>query len=260
MPELPDVENKKQYLDATSLHKDIRRAEVKDDSVLEVAPQTLKKHLESQSFEDTARTGKYLFAAVDAKWLVLHFGMTGGLSYAEDSGSIPDHTRVLFHFEDGGRLAYTCQRMLGSIDMTDHPEQFIDQHDLGDDALQVNLDTFRDILNSKRGMIKTALMDQSTIAGIGNIYSDEMLYQSHIHPKTKINDLDEDQVKGLHGHMQRILNTAISNQADPEEMPDSYLIMHRQEGASCPNGDGTVKRIEVSGRGCYICPDCQQKQ
>src|SRR5699024_2134801 len=97
-------------------------------------------------------------------------------------------------------------------------------------------------------------------AGIGNIYSDEMLYQSHIHPKTKINDLDEDQVKGLHGHMQRILNTAISNQADPEEMPDSYLIMHRQEGASCPKLDGTEKPIEISGRGFDICQDCHQKQ
>src|SRR5690625_3558467 len=121
MPELPDVQVIKQYIDATSLHKKITRVEVKDESVLEVVPQTLRKHVESQSIEETKRTGKYLFLSVDSKWLAWHFGMTGNVNYTENSDAIPKHTLLLFHFNNGGRLTYICQRKLGSIDITDHP-------------------------------------------------------------------------------------------------------------------------------------------
>lgn len=101
-------------------------------------------------------------------------------------------------------------------------------------------------------------MDQNMIAGIGNVYSDEILYQCKIHPETKTTELDEDQIKDLYNSMHRIFKTSINNNADPDEMPDRYLISHRSEEEDCPECGGKVKRIEVSGRGCFICPNCQE--
>jgi formamidopyrimidine-DNA glycosylase len=259
MPELPDVEIFKQYADATSLHKIIDEIEINDDSVLEISGPTLQKHLKSHPFEKTERRGKHLFlSAGSQKWLMMHFGMTGGLKYSEQENAVPGHSRLLFHFSNGGYLAYISQRKLGKIDLTESPDKFCEEHQLGTDALEMSLNSFQELLNNKNGMIKTALMDQKMIAGLGNVYSDEILYQCKIHPKTKAKQLDEEQISQLHSTMQRILKTSIRNGADPGKMPDHYLITHREEDADCPDCGGSVHRIKVAGRGCYICPDCQQ--
>lgn len=259
MPELPDVEIYKQYIDSTSLHKTLDQIDVKDDSVMNESAQTFEEQLKSRSFEETRRRGKRLFISTNSeKWLMLHFGMTGSLQYWEDENNIPDHTRMIFRFEKGGKLAYICPRKLGTVDLTDSPDNFCEEHHIGIDALEADADDFRELLNNKRGMIKTALMDQKTIAGLGNVYSDEVLYQCNIHPKTKTNKLDDEQISSLYQTMQRILKTSINNQADPQKMPDHYLINHRQEGADCPDCAGSIKRLKVAGRGCYICPVCQK--
>lgn len=260
MPELPDVETFKRYIDSTSLHKKIRRVEIKDKQTLNNAAQTIKRRIESQAFESTERHGKYLLISAGSDtWLAVHFGMTGTVKYQQKENGYPDHCRVAFHFQDDGYLAYICQRKLGSIEVIDDPAKFKEENELGKDALAIDLEEFRSLLSDKRGMIKSALMDQSTIAGIGNVYSDEILYQCKIHPKTKIKELDDSQIKELHGRMKRILETAINNQANPQDMPSHYLITHRSEGGNCPDCGGKVKRIEVSGRGCYICAECQKQ-
>lgn len=259
MPELPDVETYKQYVDSTSLHQQVEKVIVKDDSTLEVAPQTLRRHVESKSFEGTERIGKHLFLSLDDEWLMMHFGMTGTLQYGKDKDATPDHIHLLFQFSNGARLAYICQRKLGSVDLTESPEKFANEHHLGPDALDITRDDFKELLHNKRGMIKSALMDQSAMAGVGNVWSDEVLYQTKIHPKTKTSSLSDEQMNELYRNMRRILETSIRNQAKPEKLPDHYLVGHREEGAQCPDCGGKVERIEVSGRGCYICPNCQEQ-
>lgn len=258
MPELPDIETYKRYVDSTSLYQQIAQVIVKDDSTLEVSPQTLRKHVKSKSFEETERIGKHLFLSVADEWLMMHFGMTGTLQYGNDEESTADHTHVLFRFNNGAHLAYNCQRKLGAIDLTESPDKFADEHNLGPDALDIELDDFRKILENKRGMIKSALMDQSAIAGVGNVWSDEVLYQTKIHPEKKITDLTDKQIKKLHQNMRRIFKTSIKNQAKVKSLPDHYLVGHREDGADCPDCGGQIKRIEISGRGCYICPECQK--
>ena len=260
MPELPDVEIFKKYVDSTSLHKKVNQVEVKDSSVLKVASQTLKNNLEARTFEKAERRGKHLFVSTnDQKWLALHFGMTGSLYYSETKNDFPAHTLVLFHFDSGGHLAYGCQRKLGAIDVAESPDQFCEEHDIGEDALEVGRDTFRQLLGKEQRMIKSVLMDQSVIAGLGNIYSDEVLYQTKIHPKTKTSNLSDEQIKNLYQNIQRILKTSVNNQADPEKLPTHYLITHRKEGAECPECGSPIKRIKISGRGSYFCPNCQKK-
>lgn len=260
MPELPDVEIIKQKIDSTSLRKTINRVEVKDEQVLNISAQTLRKHVEQKQFQKTQRLGKYILTDLGSdKGLAMHFGMTGNVVYKEKEDDYPQYARVVFHFSDDGFLAYTTRRKLGSIDVIDDPEQFKQKKNLGVDALEVDYKSFQSLIKNKRSMIKTALMDQNTIAGIGNVYSDEILYQCKIHPETKTTDLKENQIKDLYNSMRRIFKTSINNGADPNEMPNRYLISHRDESEECPECGGKVKRIEISGRGCYICPECQKR-
>lgn len=262
MPELPDVEIFKRYLDSTSLHQEISSAEVKNEKVLgDVFARKLEKELVGKRFQSARRHGKYLFVELDGGgWLLLHFGMTGYLKYFKDMEYEPSHDRFLVTFDNGFHLAFDCQRMLGKVDLVESPEALISSEGLGPDPFTLDFPAFRERLEGKRGAIKSALMDQRVFAGIGNVYSDEILFQSRIHPKTNTGQLVEDDLKNLFDDTHRVLQTAIECGANPDEMPDSFLLSRRSEGAECPGNNGRVEKIQVSGRTAYYCPVCQPAQ
>ncbi len=259
MPELPDVERMKQHIDETSLNKNIERVEVKDKGVLDNSPQTLRRHVEGHSFDNTKRIGKNLFVDIESdQWLWMHFGMTGDLKYFSNGNEMPKYSRAIFHFDNNGALAYVSRRKLGSIRVVEDLQKFIDEKGLGEDAMSMSKDDFFNILRNKHSMIKSALMDQKIVAGIGNVYADEILYQCKIHPKTKTDALSDDQLKDLYTKMRRIFKTAVNNNADAQSMPSHYLITHRRKGEECPDCSGEIERIKVGGRSTYFCPDCQK--
>lgn len=261
MPELPDVETFGRYVAATSLHQRIECIDVDAPRMLKgVSPEMLERRLEGQRFRSTRRHGKYLFIEIDGNgWLLLHFGMTGYLDYGKEQNALPTHSRLVVHFANGYRLAGIWQRRLGRIGLAQSPAKFIEDEGLGPDALEpgIALEDFKAMLHGRRGSIKSALMDQSFIAGIGNIYSDEMLFQAEIHPGKDARTLDDDQLARLHAKMLHVLNTAIDRQADPERLPKSWLLPHREDGEKCPRCNGTVKSLRISGRTAYLCPTCQ---
>ena len=263
MPELPDVEVFKRYLDATSLHQEIADVEVYSHQVLtDINAEGLREKLRGHAIESTRRHGKYLFGEIGEDgtgWLVLHFGMTGNLKYFKDMEQGPSYEQVLIAFANGYHLAYESQRKLGEVRVIDDVAQFVAQKDLGPDALDVDRATFKSLLAGRRGMIKSALMDQSLIAGIGNVYSDEILYQERLHPRTPVKHLDEEAVEAIFHTMKEVLQTAIDCQAIPDQFPDSYIIPHRHGDGPCPGCGGAVERVKVSGRSAYYCPECQTK-
>jgi formamidopyrimidine-DNA glycosylase len=106
-------------------------------------------------------------------------------------------------------------------------------------------------------MIKSALMDQSLMAGIGNVYSDEILFQVGLHPRAPVKELGEGEREELYRTVTEVLETAIDRQAKPEEFPAGYLTPHRHDGGKCPQCGGEVQRVKVAGRGAYYCP-CRQ--
>ncbi|MGD8748632.1 MAG: zinc finger domain-containing protein [Balneolaceae bacterium] len=118
---------------------------------------------------------------------------------------------------------------------------------------------FIGLFKNKKGMIKTALIDQRLIAGIGNECSDEILFQSGIHPKTDIKKLDKEKLKKIFRNMRSVLKTKIKSGFDYDKLPDSYIFKHRSKGAECPNCGGTIEKIKVGGRSAYYCPNCQPK-
>ena len=180
MPELPDVVGFKKYLDATSLHQRIQSTECLDDRFIkEVSRQRLQQRLKGAELEGSDRWGKWLFVDLsEGGRLVLHFGMTGQLDYGEDRGEPPEHARLVLHFANGRRLAVISQRMIAQASYTEDSSAFGREHELGPDALDRKLDvrSFLELMRGRRGSIKSALMNQSVIAGIGNVYSDEVLF------------------------------------------------------------------------------------
>jgi len=154
VPELPDVETLKRYIDSTSLHHRIKKVEVDAPRMLRVAPRSLRKALEGSEFSETVRHGKNLLIRVKGGlWLHLHFGMSGTLEYSKDAGERPEHTHLLLHFANGYRLAGTWQRRLGRIGLADDPTAFADAQDLGPDALdpKIGFKDFKQRLQERRG-------------------------------------------------------------------------------------------------------------
>lgn len=261
MPELPDVETYKRYLDSTSLNKKIDQvSEINKKILKNTSKKKLKESLIKTKFINTERHGKYLFLLNSKKiWTVVHFGMTGFVKYFKDLEDKPSHTRLLFHFDNGYYLAFDNQRLLGKIELTKNQEEYIRSKNLGIDALHVSFDVFQDLFQAKRGMIKSALMDQSVIAGIGNIYADEILFQSEIYPKTKVNQLDTDDLKNMYDNMQEIFDIAINTKVNTNDFPDTYIIPNRTKNGVCPKDGEKLKTIKVNGRTTYFCPIHQKK-
>ncbi len=265
VPELPDVEVFRRYFDATSLHKKIRSVAVRDRDMLEGAsPSGLEKKLAGRCFRSTRRHGKYLFAeATSSSWLVLHFGMTGFLKYFKKPEEQPGHERLRIRFSNGYSLVYDCQRKLGELRLIRDPDGFVTEKNLGPDALSEELDpdAFIEALSRSRGSIKSALMNQDLLAGLGNVYSDEILFQAGVDPRAKTNKLDEDTLRDIFRTMRKeVLPQAIEAQADPSRLPDAYMIPRRQEGGRCPKCNSPFKRVKVSGRTAYLCGKCQRRQ
>lgn len=257
MPELPDVEAFKRYCDQSILKKNIEEVNVKVNRMLEVSKNTLRKHLKGKRFESTFRHGKHLFLILnDGYELVLHFGMSGSLSCFKQKE--PEYSRMIVQFSNGYNLAYTTVRKLGSINIIKDRGKFIENKNLGPDALSVSFEEFKNIIEDRRSYAKTTLMNQKIIAGIGNIYSDEILFQAGIHPKVKISELEESKLMELFNETKEVLKTAIDKNADTQKLPENFLISHREIGAKCPVCGGEIKRISISGRHGYYCPKCQK--
>ena len=263
MPELPDVEYFRSYMNSTSLHKKIKKVEVKNSKVLgKVTAASLKKNLKGTKFQSTKRHGKNLFVELsNKKWLTMHFGMTGYLTYYKNNESVNNHVRILFNFSNGYHLAYNCIRMLGRVDLVDEPSAYIKKKKLGVDPFEyiLSFNDFLKLFRKRNGSIKAALMNQSILAGIGNIYSDEILFQSGIHPAVNVKKLKENELKDIYQKMNSILKKAISVNANPDELPRNYLLTHRNPGEDCPKCSGKIKRQTIGGRSSYFCNKHQKK-
>lgn len=261
MPELPDVEVFRRYVDSTCLYQPIERVRVMEERILEGAtPKPFSRRITGQSFESTDRHGKHLFIHLSGgDVLAVHFGMTGWFNYYKSPQDQPQYTYFTFDFQNGYHLAYVIPRKLGSLELIESMEDFVDAKGLGPDVYKPSFGRgdFQNLLKGRRGMIKSTLMNQEIMAGVGNVYSDEILFQTREHPKRLVKDFSPDELEELYDGMQQVLETAIQYQANPEGFPDSWLIPRRSEGEKCPNCDGEIKRIKVAGRAGYFCPSCQ---
>lgn len=254
MPELPDVEYFRIYAQSTCLHQKIETVNTEENRVFKMPADDIGRNLVGNSFKSAGRIGKYLFLKINTGMsLVLHFGMTGYLKYYWGKDSEPDYSPLIIKFDNGYNLAYINIRKLGRVLITDDVEDFSKKKELGPDAMSLDEDEFVKILQKSRGYLKTTLMNQKKIAGLGNVYTDEILYQMGLSPKMKMEDVKNGDIEEIYKKMNKVLTTAINRRANPEEFPENYLIRRRSPGSECGICDGKIGRITVGGRSTYFC-------
>jgi formamidopyrimidine-DNA glycosylase len=261
MPELPEVETFKRYLDSTSLHQRITNVDVRDAYVLKrVSARQLARRLKGRRFENSHRHGKHLFVrAGDELWLRLHFGMTGWLQYLKRNEEPPKTARVLFSFANNRRLAFDDQRKFGEIELIEDVDEFVQTRSLGSDALEVSLSQFKAIAGKHRGAVKAILLNQQLIAGIGNLYADEILFRTRMHPATDAARLSDKDLTRLFHATRYVLEKAIALKTDFNRLPKSWLLTHRGKGAKCPRCGSGLKSATIGGRTSWFCPHCQKR-
>lgn len=261
MPELPEVETYGRYFARHALAQKIERVEVRDERILGTTRKdAFMRRLKGRSFETVRRHGKHLFVAAEREWLHLHFGMSGDLAYYRDRAEEPRFARIVFHFDGGAHLAFEDMRLFGLAELIDSPDELIRESGLGPDPLDpaFNYARFEALLARRRGAIKSLLMSQEVIAGLGNLYVDEMLYQSDVHPRRAVDRVFDEERRVLFTSMRRILRDSLVRHQKGKDYPPRYLIPNREEGERCPRCGGTIRRTVVFGRTTYFCAKHQR--
>lgn len=259
MPELPDVEEYRSRITPV-LNREITNVKVTDNDFVGLTERTMKRHFKGKKFSMTSRRGKHLFVHTNNHdVVVMHFGMTGEINIIPANEDLPEYTKIAWTIADAKIICYINKRKLGFVEITQDVDKYIEEKELGKDALEFSSEGFIKSVQTKSSAIKSALTDQSLIAGIGNVYADEILYQCGIYPGRKVDDLTDDALNDIFGKMRDVLTTAIKKHAEVDKLPDSYLLPHREEGAKCPACKGKIKKIKLSGRSTYYCPSCQKK-
>ncbi|MGH3388580.1 MAG: Fpg/Nei family DNA glycosylase [Actinomadura sp.] len=256
MPELPDVEGFRRVL-AEHTGAPIRAVRVYDPGVLRgVSARRLGDTLRGRRFEDPRRHGKWLIAPVGGPVLILHFGMTGSLSWHDPDRPRHRHDRVVWSLADG-ELRYRDMRKLQGVRLAGSGAQAARMLDeLGPDALEVSRERFGELLAGRRGRLKTALTDQTAIAGLGNLLADEICWRAHISPLRAAKDLDEADRRTLYQAMRRVLHASIKAERIPPR--DSWLTGARDKPeGTCPHCGAVLSSRRVSGRRTVWCHHCQ---
>jgi formamidopyrimidine-DNA glycosylase len=259
MPELAEVEYFRNKIDPKALGRKIVDIKIKDDYILKSPKKKFKNSLKGKEFKSTKRWGKYLFLEFDNKDLLLHFAMSGNIKFYNTNNDEPEYSKIIFNFDDGHSLSIISIRKFGRVQVVNDYKKFIEKNGIGPDALEVSLEEFKKIMEyKKRSFAKAALLDQKAISGLGNLYSDETLFQSHIFPKRKISELDENQIETMYSNMKEILNKAIKCIKNHTDYPDNFIIPHRNKEGTCPVCDTKLKQLKISSRTTYYCPNCQK--
>ncbi|MFW5704748.1 MAG: DNA-formamidopyrimidine glycosylase family protein [Nanoarchaeota archaeon] len=255
MPELPDVEIFKNYMEKNILNKKIKDIEFKIKKIVKSS----NKILQTKNKKVTAikRHGKYCIITTDSPIsLIMHFGMTGNLKFFKNEPE-PKKSAMIITFSDNSKLAITNSRKLAKILATENYLQFLKKN-TGQDALKYSKNDFINLVKSKKAKIKSILTNQKNIAGIGNIYADEILYHSGISPNKKADKLLDKDIEIIYGKMQNVLKTAIKKGAEPKKMPKEYLIHRRTKNSTCGHDNSKIKKIEINSRSTYYCPQHQK--
>jgi formamidopyrimidine-DNA glycosylase len=288
MPELPEVETVKIGLAKLLPGLEVSRITSDWAKSFPNDPEIVSRFVLGSKIDSISRRGKGLIISLDSGYsLLIHLKMTGQLVYRGEEnfgaghpndslvGKLPDKsTRVIIEFKNDAKLFFNDQRKFGWIRIMPTIELVNDKfiNSLGPEPLdkEFSLDTFkRRLLKRKKSVIKSVLLDQKVIAGIGNIYADESLWLAKIHPLESVEDISENKLKLLHEAIIFVLKLSIEkggstdkNYVDAYGNKGSYLKfanVFRREGQACPRCGHDIIKIRVAGRGTHICPNCQRK-
>jgi formamidopyrimidine-DNA glycosylase len=253
IPELPDVEGFRRRL-ARHAGGRIRGVEVLDAGVVRnTSAAGLHRALTGRHLEQPERRGKWLLARTDGPVLLLHFGMTGSLEW---NGAPHPHDRVVLQLNDG-ELRYRDQRKLQGLWLAhDDEEAARITGPVGPDALGLPKAELQNRLASKRTGLKAALMDQATVAGLGNLVNDEVLWRARLHPNRRPGSLSPAEWGRLHRALGSVLRSSVKEGRVPRRR--SWLTGVRDDRQpTCPRCRAALRRTKTAGRTTVWCPSCQ---
>jgi formamidopyrimidine-DNA glycosylase len=259
MPELPDVEGFRRYLARHAEGQRIVAVHVPDRQIVRNrSPQALGHALQNARFATPTRHGKWLIAPMDeGSELLLHFGMTGLLTWSENDAERHPHDRVVFVCACG-ELRYNNMRRFGGVWLArDGSERDKVTGPLGPDAAAISREEFERLLAGRRGGAKAALMDQRLLAGVGNLLSDEILWRARIRPQTPVPQLSPARRRRLYEALRAAIGESIRYGRVPHGQ--RWLTRVRDERKPrCPRCRTALTRATVAGRTACWCPRCQR--
>jgi len=294
MPELPEVETIKNDLKEKILKKKIEKVDLRLKKIVKSPVKSFVLDLEGNKFKDIKRRGKLLIFDLSQKnkYLLIHLRMTGQLIYQKDKeiiagghsdggrdealprlyDDLPNkHTHIIFHFSDNSQLFFNDLRRFAIVKIVDEKELKKVLNNFGVEPLEksFSLKVFRDIIRSRKENIKAFLLNQKYIAGIGNIYADEILFEAKVLPSKRINSLKEEEIKKIYQAIKKILKKAVRyrgttfySYTDARGQKGNFtkfLKVYKREKKKCLKcKKGLIIKTKIAGRGTRYCNECQR--
>ncbi|HZD03794.1 MAG TPA: bifunctional DNA-formamidopyrimidine glycosylase/DNA-(apurinic or apyrimidinic site) lyase [Longimicrobiales bacterium] len=273
MPELPEAETIVRGLRSRVVGRVVRDVDVIHGDVLRSSPGELRKRVRGRRIEAVDRRGKnVLIRLAEGRVVVVNLGMTGRLVPLEPGALPPDdatHPAVRLGFRDGGSLVFDDTRRFGTLECLDAAAWKRRSRALGPEPLDRRFTAarFHRALSRSRTPVRSWLLDQSRVAGVGNIYANEALYRAGVHPHRPARSVDAPEARRLHRALRAVLReairaggTTIRDFRSAEGGPGVFvrqLSVYGREGEPCPRCRTPVERVVFANRSAFLCPRCQ---
>jgi formamidopyrimidine-DNA glycosylase len=273
MPELPEVETIRRQLEPELVGRRIESVEVLDERLTRPeAPRTVERACAGRRIESVERRGKYLMLRLEGgRWLVMHLRMTGNIVLGEPGPAVR-YLRAVIRLEGGGNVLFTDARRFGTaivLDDDDLEEYMAPRAGIEPLSERLTAGEIGALAEGRRAPLKSFLLVQSGIAGIGNIYADEALWRAELHPLSPAGSMRPEHWERLRAGIVETLEAGLANggasiddyrdaRGEGGTMQDEFLV-HTREGLPCPRCGTEIRRIVVGGRSTYFCPGCQTR-
>ena len=274
MPELPEVETVRRGLEKLILGKKISNIDIRYPKMIKTDLHEFQKEMPGQVILSMGRRGKYLLFYLSDKVLISHLRMEGKYFYYPDQVPERKHAHVLIHFEDGGTLVYEDVRKFGTMELLAPKllEAYFVTKKLGPEPTEQDFDLARLKLALKKSKkpIKSHLLDQTLVAGLGNIYVDEVLWRAKIHPFRSSNSLSSQEARKVHDETIKVLGQAVekggstirtyTNAFGEDGTMQEFHQVYDKAGQACSRCGAIIEKIQLGGRGTHFCPKCQRRK
>ena len=274
MPELPEVETVRRGLEKLILGKKITTIDIRYPKMIKTDLEQFQKEMPGQVIQTMGRRGKYLLFYLSDKVLISHLRMEGKYFYYPDQVPERKHAHVLIHFEDGGTLVYEDVRKFGTMELL-APElldAYFASKKLGPEPTEedFDLENFKVALKKSKKPIKSHLLDQTLVAGLGNIYVDEVLWRAKVHPSRASKSLSAQEARKVHDQTIEVLGQAVekggstirtyTNAFGEDGTMQDFHQVYDKAGQACSHCGSIIEKIQLGGRGTHFCPKCQRRK
>lgn len=268
---MPEVETIKEQLNQKIKGKTVKTVEVNLERFVKYPLDDFKKIVEGSIIENISRRAKLLIFGLSSGYcLIVHLKLSGQLIF---NGEKQKHTHLVYYFKDGSWLIHNDLRQFGFVKVVSKQKllHFLEEEKLGPEPLgrEFTLDLFKELLQKrKRSPIKKVLMDPKFVAGIGNLYADEILFFAGVRPTRKVFEITKEEIEKIYRQIKRILALAVkkggsssSDYVDAEGEEGDYLSLvkvYQRDSQPCKKCKTEIERVKINNRSAHYCPNCQK--